>query len=323
MGSYRKIQVEKAITKSEPDYVPMLYFNKDKADSDIILVDIIEHYGGENHDTSEWGFKWKRIDKTMGQPSTPLIQGMNDLEKVHIPKVDKYFRLGNLTKTKEEYGNDRFFLASLVLSGFSVISALRGFSEILMDLYDNPTHLSPLLDMVFSFEERVIILLKDQGFDGVAFFDDWGMQKTMIISPELWRKVFKPQYKRQFCIAHECGLKVYFHSCGYYYDIIGDLIEIGVDMLNISQPNLYNIPKLGSDFGGKVTFVCPVSYQTTSISGTRDEIFQDVAELVKHLGCFKGGLIGYIEEYSTIGMSQDNYRACVEAFKDQGRYILE
>lgn len=58
-----------------------------------------------------------------------------------------------------------------------------------------------------------------------------------IISPSLWRDFFRPRYKHQFELAHMYGLDVYFHSCGYIYDIIPDLIDIGVDLLNLGQPN--------------------------------------------------------------------------------------
>ena len=63
-----------------------------------------------------------------------------------------------------------------------------------------------------------------------------------------------------------------------------------------------------------------MSYQTTSILGTREQIFEDVRLLVESLGCFNGGLVGYVEEYHSIGMTQTNYDACAEAFRTLGNY---
>jgi len=37
----------------DPDYVPILFFNKDKEKSDIILIDVINHFGGKNKDIAE------------------------------------------------------------------------------------------------------------------------------------------------------------------------------------------------------------------------------------------------------------------------------
>ncbi|MDW7657392.1 MAG: uroporphyrinogen decarboxylase family protein, partial [Bacillota bacterium] len=167
---------------------------------------------------------------------------------------------------------------------------------------------------IFGFENDIIRLLKAQGFHGVGFFDDWGTQQGLIINPETWREFFKPRYREQFAIVHANDMDVYFHCCGQIQEIIPDLIEIGVDMLNISQPNVFDIEKLGYRFRGKICFVCPVSYQTTGISGQRQEILAEAGRLAVNLGCPNGGFIGYVEEYSSIGMSDENYRYCIEAF---------
>lgn len=195
---------------------------------------------------------------------------------------------------------------------------LRGFENLLIDLYESPQTVKKLADVVFTFEEEVLSTLPKYGFHGVAFYDDWGTQNGLIISPELWREFFKPRYQHQFEIAHRLGLEVYFHSCGAIHDIIPDLIEIGVDMLNLSQPNLFDLEEIGRLYGGKTCFVCPVSYQTTSISGTPEDIFRDAKNLIKHLGSQQGGFIGYIEDYHSMGMSEENYQACIEAFRTLG-----
>lgn len=313
-------QVKKAIYRQSPDYVPVLFFNSDKEQSDIIMVDVVRHFMGPNEDVSEWGFKWERHDETMGQPKEELLKSWNEFERLAIPNAYDTQRFAKVKCARELYGNDKYYLASLVLTGFTVMTFLRGFTNTMEDLYLDRENLEKLADAVFGFEENIIKQLKDYGFDGVAFFDDWGTQANLLLSPNLWREFFKPRYKRQFELAHHYGLDVYFHCCGHIYDIIPDFIEIGVDMLNISQPNIFDIEKMGRDFGGKVCFVCPVSYQTTSLSGTKDEIYRDVKRLVDNLGCYNGGLIGYIEEYYSIGMSKENYQNCINAFRELGKY---
>jgi len=302
-----------------PSYVPIYYFNQDQNQSDLVAFEVQRHFIGEGKDKSEWGFTWNRMDETMGQPLTNLIDEPAQLIDFKVPDPADPDRFAGIEPFNQLYG-DRFRMASLALSGFTTMSFLRGFSNLMLDLVESPEFVEALADKVFGFEEQLIKRLPAYHFDAVAFFDDWGTQKGMIISPAAWRRFFKPRYIQQFALAHRLGLKVYFHCCGYYPQIIPDLIEIGVDMLNISQPNLYNIPELGQKYGGKVCFVCPVSYQTTSISGTREDIFQAVQGLIDSFGGFHGGLIGYVEEYHSIGMSAENYQSCVEAFKTLGVY---
>jgi hypothetical protein len=303
-----------------PGYVPILFFNKDKDQSDLIMIDVVQHFMGEKEDTSEWGFVWERHDETMGQPKEEIIKDWDDFAGFKIPDAFDKTRFSQVETIRKQYGDDRYYLASLVLTGFTIMTFLRGFENTLSDLYEEPDKIAKLADAVYGFEEGIIKQLKENGFNGVAFFDDWGTQTNLILSPKMWREFFKPRYKRQFDLAHKYGLDVYFHCCGYIYDIIPDLIEIGVDMLNLSQPNIFDMEKLGRDFGGKVCFVCPVSYQTTSLSGTREDIRRDVKRLVDNLGCHNGGLIGYIEEYHSIGMSDENYQHCIDAFRELGRY---
>jgi hypothetical protein len=312
-------QVKRAIHRRSPEYVPILFFNQDQEQSDLIVVDVVRHFMGLSEDRSEWGFAWEKLDRTMGQPRQPILPDWNGLSTLEVPDPGDPGRFAHVPGVMRRYG-ERYYLASLVLTGFTVMSFLRGFAALLVDLAEERPEVAELADRVFGFEEGVIGRLASAGFHGVAFYDDWGTQENLIISPALWRRYFKARYRRQFDLAHQLGLEVYFHSCGYIREIVPDLIEIGVDMLNLSQPNLYDIPELGRSFGGRVCFVCPVSYQTTSISGSETEILADVRALIEHLGRFEGGLIGYVEEYSSIGMSEQNYRACIRAFRQLGRY---
>jgi hypothetical protein len=316
----RRNEVIKAITFNGPDRVPIYFFNRDQDQSDIVAIDIQNHFMGPDKNISEWGFTWKRLDETMGQPNSYLLADWRNLNKLDVPDPTDPQRFAAIPSFNQTYP-ESFRMASLGLSGFTTMWCLRDFEKLMFDVAADPQKVHILADIVFGFEERLIAELPAFNFDAVAFFDDWGTQAGMIISPKHWRKLFKPRYEQQFKLIHDLGMYVYFHSCGQYLPIIPDLIEIGVDVLNISQPNMYDIPELGRLFGSKVCFSCPVSYQTTAISGTRAEIFADVRLLVENLGSFNGGLIGYVEEYESIGLPEENYQACVDAFKSLGKYL--
>jgi hypothetical protein len=94
-----------------------------------------------------------------------------------------------------------------------------------------------------------------------------------------------------------------------------DFREIRVDVLNISQPNVNDIAEVGRRLRGRQCFMMPISYQTTSISGTVDDIYAEAERLHRLLATLEGGFIGYVEEYGVMGMSERNYRACAEAFR--------
>jgi len=140
-----------------------------------------------------------------------------------------------------------------------------------------------------------------------------------MVSPELWRTHFKARYKEQFSLAHDLSLFVWFHSCGYVLDILPDLIEIGADVINLNQPDLFGIERLGEQFAGQICFNCPVDHQTTAVTGTDEEIDCYVLCLKNSLSK-NGGFMGYIEEYSSIGMSDHAYTTIENCFYTHRNY---
>lgn len=309
--------VRRAAHFENPPWIPLSY-PYDLRVSDIVNVEVVRNFMGPDKRQSEWGFEWAHMENelTMGQPREPRLKTWADLATYRPPDPLDPARFDAMKKMRGELGNDKYYKANFVLTGFTVMTFLRGFSELMEDLYLEREHVEALADIVFGFEEGVIRQLKAAGFDSVGLADDWGTQSSLFISPALWREVFKPRYKRQIELAHACGLDVYFHCCGYIYDIIPDLIEIGLDILNPGQPNINNVRRMGEAFSGKICFACPVSYQTTGISGTAEEIRAEVREFVDCLGNRGGGLIGIIPgDLPGLGAPQANIDCMVEAFR--------
>lgn len=308
--------VKRAVHFRNPPYIPLLYY-KSFEKADLLSIPIEKHYAGADGRTSEWGFKWEdfEFEFAFGQTKSPAIQNWNDLE-AYIPPDHLDLSRFDVAKEMMEKYPDRYYIADLSLSGFTIMTFVRGFENLLEDLYLEPEKVEQLADIVFGFEEELIRLAAGHGFDAVQFADDWGSQQSLLISPEMFRKIFKPRYQKQYALAHKLGLDVYLHSCGYILDIIPDLIEIGLDILNPGQPSLNGIEKLGMQFGGKICFACPVNYQTTGVSGTPAEINQEVQAYVQHLSRPEGGFIGLVTERTyQLGASQENQKAIIAAFE--------
>jgi len=294
----RKDTVHKAIARLGPDRIPLLYaYSLEK--SDVVNIPVVNHFTGDNKDRSEWGFEWERIDNAllMGQPRHPVLEKWSELKDFIPPIAAKKDRFDLARETMDKLGPDRFYKANFSLSGFAILTMLRGFENIMLDICLERDFFEELCDIVYGFENEVIRLASENNFSAIGLADDWGSQSSLFISPALWREVFKPRYKAQIELAHNLGLKVYLHSCGYIIDIIEDLIEIGLDVINPGQPDINGIKELGKRFGGRICFACAVSYQTTGIAGSQNDIKTQIAEYVDCFGA-GGGLIGIIPEDS-------------------------
>lgn len=312
----RRETVLQAIRFRRPQRIPIWFVNADQQEGDVLVYHLLlGREGVDDPQVKEWGYRLEYLeDGTMGHPTAPFLPDWPSAEAYEPPPLRQEERMAGLADFLAAC-EDRYRLASLDLSGFTTYMLLRGFENAMLDFLLEPQRFQRLMDLIWEFECQLIELAAECGFDAIHFVDDWGTQKGLMISPGLWRKLFAPGYRRQFELAHRLGLDVWFHCCGDITEIVEDFHVLGVDVMNISQPNVVDIPAVGRRLQGKQCFLMPISYQTVGIHGTRDEIFAEAERLYHTLGTPEGGFIGYVEEYSSMGMSPENYRACAEAFR--------
>ncbi|NLS90704.1 MAG: hypothetical protein GXX96_00780 [Planctomycetaceae bacterium] len=320
----RTQRVEDAIEFRRPDRVPVVFWNCDQAEGDVMVYHLSLGVPGDgtvnawDWSTNEWGYRLEKLgDGTMGHPVEPCYRELPHADQILVPALRESERM-SAVPAFFDLCEDRYRLASLDLSGFTVYTLLRGFENAMQDFLLEPDGFAALFDRILDFECDLMRMAAKHGFDGIHLADDWGTQSGLMISPGMWRRLFKPRYARQFAAAHDLGLHVWYHCCGEFLELMEDFHEIGVDVLNISQPNVNDIPEVGRRLRGRQCFMMPISYQTVSIQGTPEEIHAEAQRLYDLLAVPEGGFIGYVEEYGVMGMSAANYRACGEAFRRLG-----
>jgi uroporphyrinogen decarboxylase len=307
--------VTRAIEFGGPPRVPINYCNRDFEFSDTAGVGYAPaaSFAPAVPEMTEWGYVWRRLDATMGQPGARPLSDPSKIADYEPPDPFAPGRLEHVAAALAEQRH-KFLKFGLGITGFNQATFLRGFEDFLVDLHAAPERAERVLDFVFDFENGVIGQLTRVEVDAVSFGDDWGTQRGLIIAPDVWRRVFRPRYAEQFARVHVAGKKVWFHTCGNVWEIIGDMIDIGVDVLELLQPDIFGVERLADTFGGKVCFCCSVDHQRRAISGTREEIFASARLLRDRLGAFNGGFIAYIEDYTSLGMDEQHYQWIRQAF---------
>lgn len=307
--------VLRAIEFRDPPRVPVNYCNRDLDASDTRGFGYGPAAGFVPPETemTEWGYVWHRLDDTMGQTHTHPLVDDDSLTGYVSPDPKAPGRFDGLPEALAACP-DQFRKFSLGITGFNQATFLRGFEHLLMDLHLEPARAERIIDLVFDFELAIIERGAALPCEAVAFGDDWGTQQGLMIDPAHWRAVFKPRYAAQFARVHAQEKKVWFHTCGNVAAVLGDLIDIGVDVLELLQPDIYGVEWLAREFGGTVCFCCAVDHQRRAITDTRDEIFAYAQRLRDQLGAFHGGFIGYVEDYASLGMDEAHYQWIREAF---------
>ena len=125
-----------------------------------------------------------------------------------------------------------------VLAGiFEMSQRVRGMENIMVDLASNEVLACAILDKMvelkIQFWEMALPQLGDL-VDVVSEADDYGTQTSQLISPRMFRRIFKPRLQTLFTRIHQLAphAKLFFHSDGNIRPILPDLIEIGIDILN-------------------------------------------------------------------------------------------
>ena len=107
----------------------------------------------------------------------------------------------------------------------------------------------------------------------------------------------------------------FLHSCGYIVDILDDLIEAGLDVIQMDQQENMGLNLLAERFAGTVTFFSPVDIQTVMSNGSEKEIRQYCYKMVEKLGAKNGGFIAkYYIDSKAAGHSPKSLNAMCQEF---------
>ena len=193
---------------------------------------------------------------------------------------------------------------------------IRGMENMLMDIVLEQDFYEELLDRITSLYLEFIKVMGTMPMDAIAFGDDWGDQRGIIVGPERWRKIFKPRVAKMFESIHKQGMYTMNHCCGNVSEIIPDLIEIGLDVLESVQPEAMNPYELKKKWGDKLTFWGGIGSQSIIPFGSPQAIQAEIKHLCQDMG--RGG--GYILAPSK-GLQPDtpveNAMAMIETFNNQ------
>jgi uroporphyrinogen decarboxylase len=104
--------------------------------------------------------------------------------------------------------------------------------------------------------------------------NDFGSQRGLVISPEMWERFLRPSLRRFYDLAHDYDCLVMQHSCGAIRSIIPQLIADGVDLLDPIQVRAEGMALEGiyRDFGPQLILHGGVDTQHLLPHGTPDQV---------------------------------------------------
>ncbi|MCL2814170.1 MAG: uroporphyrinogen decarboxylase [Oscillospiraceae bacterium] len=263
-----------------------------------------------------FGVKWDRsgADKDIGIIMEYILKEP-EIKDYRVPEPDLGF-VDELSSKMIADGRDSYKFGKIGFSMFERGWSLRGLENFLADLAGEEQFVFELFGQILEYNMKIIERALSYPIDGFFFGDDYGQQRGLMMSPATWRKFIKPNLAVMFERVKREGKSVALHSCGDLSAILGDLIDIGLDIYQTVQPEIYGLKKIKENFGAHLTFWGGISTQKDLPYVTPGEVKRIAREAIEILG--KGG--GYIAAPThqvPADVPVENIIALAEAFKNQ------
>ena len=122
--------------------------------------------------------------------------------------------------------------------------------------------------------------------------DDFGTQMGLMMSIEMWKRLYKPGFRKFIELAHRYGIKVMHHTCGAVSELIPEFIDCGLDILQSLQPTAagMDLGWIKKEYGRHICFQGGVDITHTMPFGSATEVRSEVKKLIDKMS--PGG--GYI-----------------------------
>jgi len=243
--------------------------------------------------TDDWGCRFENINPgLLGEVKQPIVvkEDWRDADNVHIPVEWLSFDADAVNRSCAK--KNLFMRAGAAPTPFERLQFIRGTEELYMDLLNPPPAMEQFISRMHDFHCTLLEAWARTDVDMLSVFDDWGSQRSLLINPALWRKLFKPLYRDYINIAKAHNKAFFMHSDGYILDILPDLVEIGVDAVN-SQIFCMDMADIAA-YAGQITFWGEIDRQHLLPHGATEDIDRAV-KLIYDTLWRDGGCIAQLE----------------------------
>ncbi len=286
----------------------------------------------DDHIIDIWGTPWRKAPDSIyfeiaGFPLRTAT--IDDIEKYPWPKLTSPSRFVGLVEQAQTIQKAGY--ATVLVAGVTVFEQaclMRGMDTLLMDMASDEDFFTAILTKLKNLGvEYVGALLRDVGpyVDVLVTGDDLGMTAGPMMSPAAYRRLIKPHHADLLgAIKRRTSGKIFFHSCGNVYRLLGDLADVGVDLLNpvqVSAGELGDTARLKREFGNRLSFCGGIDTRQVMPQGTPDDVRREVRRRIRDLAP-GGGYVAAAVHCLQPDVPPENIVAMCDEVKKAGRYPL-
>lgn len=254
---------------------------------------IVHEHDGETH-LDWWGITWEKRHGFNQILKYPLAGARREEVLAYKFPMERKEDLLALMAPVVRERRDFFIGCDVSPCVFEMYWRLRGMEDGMMDMAGDRELAYEMLGRCADFAiELGRAACERFALDWYWTGDDVAGQRSMIMSPKLWREQIKPHLKRAIDVGVAHQLPIAFHCCGAVRPVISDLIEIGVNILNPIQSNCPGMDsaELKREYGKHLTFMGGVDTQGMLPRATAAEVRRATEELIGTMTSDGGGYI--------------------------------
>jgi uroporphyrinogen decarboxylase len=285
---------------------------------------VAPHYGLNARKDAPYTDPWRCVWKTSDDGITGSVHGhpLADLDQLDgFIAPDPELTDGTYPvdwqrteeRVKRQKANGQFVCGGLPHGHtFLRLQDIRGYESLILDMTDEEQRLSRLIGMVEEFNYQYVKKWMALEPDMMSYPEDLGMQVGPMLSPDSFRKYIKPVYQRLMKPAREQGCIVHMHSDGDIRTLVDDLIDGGVEVINL-QDLVNGIDWIAEKFAGRTCIDLDIDRQAITARGTPKQVDDLILEEVEKLGSKEGGLMMIHGLYP--GVPLENVKALMDAME--------
>jgi len=170
---------------------------------------------------------------------------------------------------------------------------MRGMDNLMTDFYFNQRFADYLLNKIAEINTEAALKLNSLGIDILYTGDDVATQLDLMMSIDMWRKWIKPPTESTIKAVKDINKEalIWYHSDGNNFKILGELAEIGCDVLHPIQPECMDPIRVHKEFGDVVSIWGTIGTQKLMPFGKPEEIQDEVERIILGCDAFNGGLV--------------------------------
>ncbi len=294
----------------------------------------LETKDGDQQFRDEWGVLWRRPEGSLyfDVAESPFSGGISReaIEEFNWPDAADGALFDGIEDKAHRYCQQGYavMLENICAGLFEMCCRVRGTEQFLMDLVMEPETACALLDKFVELKLQYYAAAAQRLGGYVQLIrevDDMAGQQCMLISPEMYRQFIKPRHRQLFEAQKKLfpqPFYTFFHSDGAIFEIIGDFIEIGVDILNPVQLTAKGMEAraLKQQFGKDLVFWGGgVNTQHILPHAEPEQVRQNVRERIAQLAPGGGFIFGTVHNIQDDVPAQ-NILAMLDAFREMKSY---